>query len=137
MTQPNFSGLWQLNLEKSRIPGLAVRAIGMKIEHAEPDFVQAVKALHESGEVSLGRLAGNTSGTLFINKVRNLDMVSTATWVGEELVIDSHVDTGGSRPMHFRDYWSLSDDGNKLRMEHRDDDIAGQLSVLERAGDGA
>jgi len=59
-------------------------------------------------------------------------MVSTATWMDDELVIESRIDAGGKRPAHFRDHWSLSDDGTELRMEHRGDDIAGQLAVLER-----
>jgi hypothetical protein len=34
----------------------------------------------------------------------------------------------------FRDYWSLSDDGATLTMAHRDDDLAGQTTVLKRLG---
>jgi hypothetical protein len=36
--------------------------------------------------------------------------------------------------MHFCDYWSLSPNGQTLSMEHRNDDLAGQKTVLERAG---
>jgi hypothetical protein len=32
----------------------------------------------------------------------------------------------------FRDYWSVSDDRRTLTMTHRDDDLAGQVTVLER-----
>jgi hypothetical protein len=31
-----------------------------------------------------------------------------------------------------KDHWSLSDDGRTLTMAHRDDDLAGQVAVLER-----
>jgi hypothetical protein len=37
------------------------------------------------------------------------------------------------RALHFKDYWSLSADGATLTMAHRDDDLAGQTSVLHRA----
>ena len=135
MTKPNFSGLWLLNAEKSALSGLTVSRLGMKIEHDEPHFVQAVKTVHADGTVSLGRIAGVTTGEEFQNPFRQLNMHSTASWVGEELVIDSRIDTGGGKPLHFRDHWSLSEDGTELRMEHRDDDIAGQLAVLERVAE--
>lgn len=37
------------------------------------------------------------------------------------------------REYHFKDHWSFSDDGRTLTMAHRDDDLAGQISVLEKA----
>ncbi|MGD0190150.1 MAG: hypothetical protein ABSD74_05375 [Rhizomicrobium sp.] len=135
MTKRDFTGLWRLVPAKSRLPGLAVSKLGMKIEHCEPHFVQAVKTLYADGTMSLGRIEGDTGGQAFSNEVRGLTMVSTAMWEDDELVIDSHVETGGERPLHFRDHWSLSAGGEELRMEHRDDDIAGQLSVLERVGE--
>jgi hypothetical protein len=38
-----------------------------------------------------------------------------------------------ARDAYFKDHWSLSDDGRTLTMAHRDDDLAGQTSVLERS----
>lgn len=32
----------------------------------------------------------------------------------------------------FLDYWSLSSDGQKLIMEHRGDDLAGQITFLQK-----
>jgi hypothetical protein len=40
----------------------------------------------------------------------------------------------GTRESHFYDCWSLSPNGQTLWMEHRDDDLAGQMTVLDRAG---
>ena len=40
--------------------------------------------------------------------------------------------TVGEQIFRFRDFWFLASDGT-LRMEHRDDDIKGQVAVLERA----
>jgi hypothetical protein len=135
MTRPDFSGLWRLDPKKSRLPSLSVSKLGMKIEHCEPHFVQAVKTFYVDGTVSLGRIEGDTGGQQFFNEVRGLTMVSTAVWTDDELVIESRVETGGEKPLHFRDHWSLSDDRDELRMEHRDDDIAGQLSVLYRVAE--
>jgi hypothetical protein len=36
------------------------------------------------------------------------------------------------RKYHFRDFWSLSDDGKVLKMVHRDDDLSGQITVLNK-----
>lgn len=36
------------------------------------------------------------------------------------------------RQGHFLDYWSLSSDGQTLIMEHRGDDLAGQITFLEK-----
>jgi hypothetical protein len=40
----------------------------------------------------------------------------------------------GTREMYFCDCWALSPDGQSLSMEHREDDLAGQLTVFDRAG---
>jgi hypothetical protein len=43
----------------------------------------------------------------------------------------------GERKVHFRDHWSLSEGGSTLRIEHRDDDLAGQVAVFEQAHEAA
>jgi hypothetical protein len=55
-----------------------------------------------------------------------------AWWEGAEIVIESRMKTP-ARDAYFKDHWSLSDDGRTLTMAHRDDDLAGQTSVLERS----
>ena len=55
----------------------------------------------------------------------------TAHWHAQELIIETWVQRG-TRDMHFRDYWSLAAGGQTLLMDHRDDDLAGQLTVLDR-----
>lgn len=55
-----------------------------------------------------------------------------AGWVGDELVIETWVQFG-DRELYFRDCWWLTENGRTLIMEHRDDALAGQLTVLERA----
>jgi hypothetical protein len=55
----------------------------------------------------------------------------SARWEGDELIIESWIRLG-TREMHFCDCWSLSSDGRTLTMEHRNDDLAGQLTILDR-----
>jgi hypothetical protein len=49
------------------------------------------------------------------------------------LVIESAMKVA-DREVRLRDHWSLSADGQTLTMAHPDDDLAGQTSVLEKAG---
>ena len=39
----------------------------------------------------------------------------------------------GTREMYFCDCWFLSPDAQTLSIEHRKDDLAGQLTVLDKA----
>ncbi|HEX8763626.1 MAG TPA: hypothetical protein VF740_00635 [Candidatus Acidoferrum sp.] len=58
-------------------------------------------------------------------------MRSRLRWVDNELLIESWVNLAG-REGRFLDYWSLSSDGQKLIMEHRGDDLAGQITFFEK-----
>jgi hypothetical protein len=64
------------------------------------------------------------------NSLNGQPIRGSAGWQGEELVIESWLKVG-EREMHFRDFWSLSDDRKTLFMEHKEDDLAGQRTVLE------
>jgi hypothetical protein len=55
-----------------------------------------------------------------------------ARWDGTELVIESWLETPDRR-LHLKDHWSLSADGETLTIAHRDDDLAGQIVVNEKA----
>jgi hypothetical protein len=36
------------------------------------------------------------------------------------------------RELHFKDHWVLSADGETITMAHRDDDLDGLVSILEK-----
>lgn len=80
--------------------------------------------------------AGQTTGEQVENIVLGTPWRSQLTWTGSELLIESHVTQNG-RKLHFRDFWSSSADGETLTMIHRDDDLAGQVTVLEKVRDAA
>jgi hypothetical protein len=75
---------------------------------------------------------GLTTGEEVANPVHGIQARSCSRWVGTELLIESWMNLGG-REGHFCDYWSLSSDDRTLTMEHRDDDLAGQITLFERA----
>ena len=108
----DFSGVWKANLEKSNILSARPKAMMVKIAYSDPALLVEMVITQ-------------------MNLVGTLQVRSRSRWVGTELLIESWMNFGG-REGHFRDYWSLSPDGGTLRMEHRDDDLAGQITVLER-----
>jgi hypothetical protein len=127
----NFSGVWKGNLEKSRMLGPAPKAVLVRINHAEPELVveMVITKIDDTEDRLLFK--GLTTGEEVANPMHGIEVRSCSRWVGTELLIESWMNLGG-REGHFRDYWSLSSDGQTLTMEHRDDDLTGQITLLER-----
>ncbi len=129
----NFTGTWNANLSKSRFLGSPPKAISVKIEHSGPELQEEIVVTKLDG--SQERVVFNcwTNGEQDKNLLNGRAVRGGATWAGEELVIESWMQFG-AREMHFCDCWSLSPDGQTLSMEHRNDDLAGQLTILDKAG---
>jgi hypothetical protein len=126
---PDFSGVWKANLEMSRLLGPAPRAVLVKIGHSEPQLEVETEVTRMDGTVGRFTFRGRTTGDEVINELQGVPMRSRLRWIGKELEIESWVNLGG-REAHFRDYWSFRD--RTLVMEHRDDDLTGQITLLER-----
>ncbi len=135
-TRPDFSGLREVNLEKSMLRGRPARRVLVKIEHDDPRLVQNVLMSYGDGAEERLRFSYTTDGKKSINSIRGIDCETQAHWDGEELVLESLMKTP-DREFHFRDHWSFSESGRTLTMAHPDDDVAGQRSVLEQAPPGA
>jgi hypothetical protein len=129
--RPDFSGIWELNLEKSILRGPAPKRILVKIEHREPELVQQILITYADGN-KLRMTAMFETGASRDNLIGRATMRTHARWEGSELLLESTMKTS-RRELHYKDYWFLSSDGRTLTMEHRDDDLAGQISVLERS----
>jgi hypothetical protein len=128
----DFTGTWNADLSKSRLLGPTPKALSVNIEHSDSELQE---------EMLVTNIDGSEDRVLFkcgINKGKHECLLNGrvvrggARWEGEELVIELWVQIG-TREMHFRDCWSLSVNGQTLSMEHRDDDLAGQITVFERA----
>jgi hypothetical protein len=128
MTQPNFSGLWQANLDKSHLSAPPPAKLMMKIAHGDDDLRQAVLVTRSDGTQERQVLTYSMTGAQSDIELRGLPLKLRVQWNGPEMVVEA---TYGERAL--RDYWSLSDDGLTLTMAHRDDALAGQMTVLERA----
>src|SRR6266702_3365213 len=123
---PNFSGIWKANLERSKLLGPMPKALLATIKHSEPEL--SVEMLITKPDDSEERLLfkGLTSGEEMVNSVHGVEVRSRSRWIGTELLIESWMKLG-ERQGNFCDYWSLSSDGRTLTMEHRGDDLAGQI----------
>jgi hypothetical protein len=130
--RPDFSGVWRLNLEKSTLRGQAPNDLLVQIEHREPALVQTLLIVASDGTERRERYTFDSSGAESENATPGGTARTRATWNGSELVIESVLNTP-SRTFRFKDHWSLSDDHQTLRMAHVDDDLAGQVAVLEKA----
>jgi hypothetical protein len=129
-SQPDFTGVWELNLDRSMLRGSAPKRMLVKIEHQEPRLIQRIQLTNADGKEQQVTFTYET-GAETTNPVGGATARTHARWEGTELVIESRMKTPG-REFHFKDHWSLSDDGRTLTMAHRDDDLAGQIAVLER-----
>jgi hypothetical protein len=126
-THPDFSGLWQVDLERSTLRGEAPSLILVKIEHDSAELIQELHVTRKDGTESAVVFRFDTSG----QETTNAQVRSVVRWIDSELLIESWIEAK-DRVLHFKDYWSLSPDGNTLTMAHRDDDLSGQTSVLRR-----
>lgn len=77
-----------------------------------------------------------TTGEEITNSIYGTGMRSRCQWLHRELLIESWV-TLRDRDWHTRDFWSLSEDGQTLTMQHRDGDLAGQVARLDRTHEEA
>ncbi len=130
--KPNFTGVWQVNLEKSTLRGQPVKELLVKITHEEPRILQQILVTYANGNEDRMTFTFETTGKESKNSMGGAAAQTKAHWEATELVIESAVQAGG-RELRFRDHWFLSNDAETLTMEHRDDDLAGQISVLEKA----
>ena len=129
--RPDFTGVWEMNLERSILRGSAPKRILVKIEHREPRLIQQIHLTNAGGTEQRMTFTYETDAET-TNSVGEGTARTHVRWEGMELVIESRMKTPG-REVHFKDHWSLSDDGRTLTMAHRDDDLAGQISVLEKS----
>jgi hypothetical protein len=129
---PNFTGTWKANLEKSKLLGSALREMVVKIKHADPELLEEIVTTQVDGSEDRIVFRCLTTGDEVTNSVHGAELSSRSHWTQQVLVIESWISVGGSN-CYFRDHWSLSPDGQILTMEHRDDDLAGQMTVLDKA----
>ena len=101
------------------------------IHHAEPELCVDMVLTRPDETVVRTTSRFLTTGEEVSNPIYGMPMRSRSHWVEDELLIESWLTLKG-KDWHTRDFWSLSEDGQTLIMEHREDDLAGQIARLER-----
>jgi hypothetical protein len=127
----DFTGTWKANLEKSKLLGPPPKALTIRIDQSQTDLRQEIVVTRPDGNEDRMTFHCSINGEQNKNSLNGQPIRSSATWQANELLIESWLNAG-ERELHFRDYWSLSDDKNTLIMDHREDALAGQRTVLER-----
>lgn len=120
-----------MDLAKSRLLGPVPRAVFAVVEHREGTVSIEMQRTEEDGTEQLYRFQCQTNGEPTTNLVQGVEVITTAHWAASELEIVSRMMAGG-RERTFRDYWQVSADGATLTMEHRSDELAGQVAVFQR-----
>ncbi len=128
----NFNGVWKVNLSLSKFlasPPVDILVTITQSENAIQEEMIATNAGGKRDRIVFKCKLDRDPGPAFLNETL---IHACARWEHDELLIESVV-RAGDREMHFRDFWSLSPDSQTLTMEHRNDALAGQLTVFERA----
>jgi hypothetical protein len=130
--KPDFSGHWKANLENSTLLRPKPKAMSASIHHNDPELRVEMVLTKPDGTVVQTTSRFLTTGEEVANPIYGTEMRSRSQWMNRELLIESWVSLNG-REWHTHDFWSLSEDGKSLTMEHREGDLAGQITHLERA----
>jgi hypothetical protein len=128
----NFTGTWIADLSMSRFLGPMPKTVVIRIEHSDPELREEVLATKTDGGEERLLFQCSTNGEPDKSLLNGKPIRGTAQWQGDELVIESWMQFG-SKEMHFCDHWSLGADTRTLTMEHRRGDLAGQITILDRA----
>ncbi len=113
--KPNFSGTWELQIDKSDFGPLpAPQSQTMVVDHQDPKLKVSVTAKTAQGDRSSERVM-TTDGQENINQVGGNEWKSVSRWVQKLLVTDVSFDMQGNK-VKMNDKWQLSEDGKTLTM---------------------
>jgi hypothetical protein len=113
-TRPDFSGVWQLNNEKSKVD---VSSAWMRIHQSASDLTVNMRAMQDGREENQTMRYG-LGPDESSNSMHGAPVKSHAAWDGKTLVITS-VAMFGTKPLRMTDRWSLTDDGKSLSFVER------------------
>jgi hypothetical protein len=136
--QPNPSGVWKANLEKSKLGGgPAPTGILMLIDVQGTKLTQTVGMASPRGE-QRATFTYNLDGKPSTNLNRGLPTRTTARMEGGSLVLESKV--AAAKPGTMTEKWTMSDEGKTMTVESSaliDGREMKQALVLEKQPDAA
>ena len=109
---PNFSGVWCVDFNRSKLEIDAPKSTIIQIEHNEPEFL--LTRTHEGeGTKDTIRLRLSTDGKECVHHKDPVEIRSVCVWEGDSLLFKSRILSGQSPAENIVRY-SLSPDGNEL-----------------------
>ena len=111
--KPNFSGTWELVIEKSDFGSLPPpKKVINVIEHKEPMLTMKSHLSLPQGDYT-SDFKYRTSGAEDVNESYSSVMKTRAQWVKQELVIEGDIETR-AQVVHYTERWQLLDGGKTL-----------------------
>jgi hypothetical protein len=93
--KPNFSGEWKMNPAKSTLGSIpAPLSLVRRVTHAEPSLTITEEQKGGSGD-HVSTRSYTTNGKQVTFQENGANVVATAAWDGDALVIKANADTGG------------------------------------------
>lgn len=130
LAEPNFTGTWKIDPERSRYGDLPLPdKLVSKIEHKG-------SALRVSTEQSGGMAPGkaeyryDTSGKESVNKIRSNELRTVLRWEGETLHFSHRLEFQGTEKVEMRDEWRVSADGAELTQVRRVKTPGGEIETV-------
>ncbi len=127
----DFTGCWKADLSQSKLLGPPPKTMTIAIAHSEPDLWQEIVVTKQDASEERITFRCRTNGEPDLCQLNGKEVRGKAHCEGEELVIELWIQQG-TRELYLCDCWALSPDGQTLTMEHRNDALAGQVTVLHR-----
>jgi len=114
--EPNLSGEWKLNLEKSDYGKLPTPiSVTRKIDHTGSKLIFTTTQKGAQGEVT-SKLAYTTDGKESVNEVAGGQSKGTAQWIGGMLIIESSREFQGVT-LKQKEIWRLSSEDKVLTID--------------------
>jgi hypothetical protein len=115
--KPDFSGIWKLNLAKSKLEITPPDSSVFYIDHQEPHF--RLKRTHViNGKPNTWGIELTTDGKEVVQKEKDADFHVRLLWDGAALVLDSYWLAGNSKATNVVRY-TLSPDGTQFTADER------------------
>ena len=125
----DFTGVWKADLSRSKLLGPPPKAMTVTIAHSDPELHQEIVVTKADDSEERVAFQCRTDGAPDHCSLNGAAVRGSAHWEGDELVIELWIQRAAGE-LYLRDCWSLSADRKTLTMEHRDDALAGQVTVL-------
>lgn len=116
-SSPNLTGIWELDMQKSRLTNAALKSLLVKIDQNGAEITTSFRAHTTAGdgeETHKYRIGSDDNR----NTTHGAPMKSSARWDGDALVVES-VAKFQDRELHTNDRWTLSKDGKTLTFVER------------------